>query len=121
MFIEIYSNISSVGLVLYSRINSLLYNEWFNEVQRQEQKSVKSSIIRHLIAPFNYVTEIDKNIYLGNAYNAADFSYINILEIDVIINVTKEISNFFEENDSLKYYKLEIEDNNNENMSQFIT
>ena len=120
MIYTAYSNISSIIRVLYNRINHLIYTESdyiLQNVERQIDKPLICSIITHISAPFNYASYIDENIFLGNAYNAADFSYMEFLEIDIVINVSKELSNYFEGNSKIEYYKLEIHDVNGEDMS----
>jgi hypothetical protein len=60
-------------------------------------------------------TEVYKNVYLGSAYNAACWDTIEKYNIKYVINVTSEISNYFEHK-GIEYYKISIKDNNNESI-----
>lgn len=68
------------------------------------------------IAFFCRPTHIIDNIYLGSAFNAANYSQLTELGIEVIINVTKEISMHFP--DHYIYEKFELYDNDEENLEK---
>jgi hypothetical protein len=54
-------------------------------------------------------------IYLGNSYNSANYSTLNNCNIECIINVTKEIPNYFENN--FNYLNIPILDNNEDSLT----
>ncbi len=76
---------------------------------------------RQLIWFYSPPTKILSNLYLGSSFNAYDIEQINKLNINVIINVTEEIDNFYESNLKLTYYKYPIADNNVDNISEILS
>lgn len=58
------------------------------------------------------------NIFLSGAHGAANYSVLKNLDIKTIINVTKEIQNYYP--DDFKYYKYEILDNDNAEIEEYI-
>ncbi len=76
-------------------------------IKRMRDKPLTESIYEHITAPFISATKIDNTIYLGNAFNAADYNYIKNNGITAIVNASKEISNYFETNSDLQYFKLD--------------
>jgi len=61
------------------------------------------SYMRDLIA--TEPTQIQSNIFLGSAFNAADQNWLQKNNIEVIVNVTPGISNYFP--DQYKYYNFD--------------
>jgi protein-tyrosine phosphatase len=90
-------------------------------VERMREKPLTESFYDHISAPFIHVTQIDENIYLGNAFNAADYYYLQNIGIIGIVNASKEISNYFEEYDTnIKYFKLEdVKDINKSSIKKY--
>jgi hypothetical protein len=82
-------------------------------VTRQIKLPAKTSIYNHIINIFLYPTNIIDNIYLGNGYNASNYSVIRDYDIKYIVNVTKEIPNYYE-------YNI-ITSNNNSNNGSLCT
>lgn len=62
-------------------------------------------------------THIIDNIYLGNGNNAANINTLNQFNINIIINVTTELDNYFE--DQFEYYKFELLDEKNNDISNY--
>ena len=58
---------------------------------------------------FTNPTHIIDNIYIGNAYNAADYYTLKKLGIKKIVNVSEEISNYFPS--EFEYYNIKVLDN----------
>ena len=67
---------------------------------------------------FSEPTKIIDNLYLGSAYNAASFYKLKNNNIKLIINVTNSISKYYP--DDFQYLKYELEDNNNDSISEFL-
>jgi protein-tyrosine phosphatase len=86
-------------------------------VKRMRNKPLTESIYDHISAPFINITQIDDYIYLGNAYNAADYYYLKNFGITGIVNASNEISNYFEDN--FDYFKIDIFDINNSSIYKF--
>lgn len=59
---------------------------------------------------FTQPTHIIDNIYLGSAFNAATYQTLRDLDIKVIINVSKEITNYYD--DEFIYHRYDLYDNN---------
>jgi len=65
-------------------------------------------------------TKILPNLYLGSAFNAYDIDKLSELNIRVVINVTKEIENFYGDNLRFTYYKYPIADDNKEDITDIL-
>lgn len=61
-------------------------------------------------------TKVDDNLYLGNSYNAANYHQLKDLDIEIIINVTQEITNYYEYCEEFEYLKIDVLDNNNNSL-----
>ena len=79
-------------------IQKYLNGTKISSVTRQIKLPVQKSIYNHIVNIFLYPTNIIDNIYLGNGYNASNFSVIRDYDIKYIINVTNEIPNYYEYN-----------------------
>lgn len=65
----------------------------------------RKRITNHITNLFLEPTHIIDNIYLGNAYNASNYATISKYNIAYIVNVSKEIKNYYEqENKSGDFY-----------------
>ena len=53
-------------------------------------------------------THIIDNIYLGSAFNAADYQWLKINKIEIVVNVTPGINNYYP--DEFKYHNVIVED-----------
>jgi hypothetical protein len=67
---------------------------------------------------FNDPTHIIDNIYLGSAFNAASYDTLKKHNIKVILNITKEISNYFP--NEFIYERCNIYDNNKHSIQKFL-
>jgi protein-tyrosine phosphatase len=67
---------------------------------------------------FSEPTYIIDNIYLGSAFNASNYNSLKQNNIGLIINMTNEISNYY--NDEIIYKKYGLYDNNNEPIIQYL-
>jgi len=89
-------------------------------VKRLHDKSVVISIYEHVSAPMRSMVHIIDNIYLGNAYNASNYTYIMENNIKCIVNATGEIDNYFEDDNKLTYMKLGgVVDNSTSSMTNY--
>jgi predicted protein tyrosine phosphatase len=75
-------------------------------VKRLHNKPVIQSIYEHISAPIRSMVHIIDNIYIGNAYNASNYTYLMENNIKCIVNATDEIDNYFEYDKNLSYLKL---------------
>lgn len=62
-------------------------------------------------------THVINNIYIGSAFNAANYSQLNSLNIKVIINMTNEISIYFPDEYICK--RFGVYDNDDADMSKY--
>jgi len=89
-------------------------------VKRLHDKPIITSIYEHISAPIRSMVFIIDNIYLGNAYNASNYTYIIENDITCIVNATGEIDNYFEYDNKLTYMKLGgVIDNSTSSMSNY--
>ena len=64
-------------------------------------------------------THIIDNLYIGSAYNAANFAQLKSFDIKVIINMTNEISNYF--SNDFTYRQFQLYDNNVDDIEKYLT
>ena len=76
------------------------------------------NILTEYIYFFSKPTHIIDNIYLGSAFNAASYYDLKELNIRSIINVTKEISQYYP--DDFTYLNYNIYDNNKDSISDLL-
>lgn len=67
---------------------------------------------------FSYPTYICDNIYLGSAFNAASYDTLQELDIKVVLNITKEITNHYP--DDITYLRYDIYDNNKHSIEKHL-
>lgn len=67
---------------------------------------------------FSQPTHIIDNVYLGSAFNSACYRMLKEIGINIIINVTREIQNYFP--DDFTYKKYDLYDDNKEDVSPYL-
>lgn len=105
-------------------LKSKSYNYYMNygtdmTVTRMKQDNGLTDKIVYFFSKPNEI--IDKNnikLFLGSAYNSANYDILKSLNINKIINVTEEIPNHFE--NDIEYMKIPILDNNSNHFSNEI-
>lgn len=70
---------------------------------------------------FSEPTHIVDNIYIGSAYNACDYQTMQNNNIKMVINVTTELSNYFDGCDGLVYLNYPLYDNNKESIRDYLS
>ena len=60
------------------------------------------------------------NIYLGNAYNARDYYKLKEQNIGLVVNCTKDIPNYFEDEEDIEYERVDVQDVNGANILPYI-
>lgn len=113
MFSNLFSFTRMCANHSYNNIIDYFYNERTvlnNDVKRmnKDTNNYYDTFINLWIEP----TWIIDNIYLGNGYNASNYKIIEEKNIKTIINVTKEIDNYFEYTNEFNYIKIPINDTN---------
>ncbi len=67
---------------------------------------------------FGPPTHIIDNIYLGSAFNAASYDALKENNITSILNITREISNYFPED--FQYVRYDLYDNNKHSIKSYL-
>lgn len=95
------------------------YNGLGENVERE-----KKDKDRYVTKIYNFFSEPslineteDIKVYLGNSYNAANFSTLNDIDVECVINVSNEIPNYFPNN--YDYLNISVPDKNNYHMKDF--
>lgn len=103
---------------LYDYIVNYLYNREYSgdKVKRMypQNDTLYENVSKLMVPP----TQITDRLYLGNAYNAINKELLDELNIGLIVNVTKEIPNYYE-NDDYQYVKIPIYDDNNASLREY--
>ena len=116
-------SIYNTGTYLYS-ILKVTYAKMFTitdhydslmGVKRQYPRPPLSKVITSI---FDNPTHIIDNIYLGNAYNAANYETLRNSNIKNIINITNNIPNYYE--DYFEYKNYVMKDNNQSSISEYL-
>lgn len=83
-----------------------------NSVTRmREENSIRDKLYSFFSKPNKIIDQRNIKLFLGSAYNSANYNILQELKINKIINVTEEIPNHFE--DSISYLKISILDDSN--------
>lgn len=110
---------SNYLLALPKVIYDKSYDFYYNKVDRKFKRIYPDNSYLEQYSTFVYPpTEIIDNIYLGSAFNAACFYQLKTLNIGLILNVTKEITNYYP--DEFVYHKFRIYDDNKENINSYL-
>jgi hypothetical protein len=120
--------------VFYDRVSNYFYNTEDKEENYIDKDNIiskddlitlphnriykKLSTYEQLSWFFSEPTYIIDNIYIGSAYNAANKTVLDKLNIKCIINVTTEINNYFPDN--IVYIKYSLYDNNRESIKKYL-
>ena len=87
----------------------------FEKVQRNfPQESYYNSLYTLITSDANKIID---NLYLGSAFNAADYNWLKQYNIKLIINVTPCISNYYE--NEIEYYNYNTLDLNSGSLLAF--
>lgn len=97
--------------------NDIDENKIENKTYYKKRLFTPKSKIEQIQTFFAKPTYIIDNIYLGSAFNASHFDTLKDKNIGFIINMTNEISNYYE-NDII-YIKYPLYDNNKESIKQY--
>ena len=117
---NIYNKSKATIYVAYDKFNSTLKTNDLslnNDVSRVGGNNSYSSHIETIISSPSLIID---NIYLGSSFNAANYNELINNKISVIINVTKDISNFYEKEKNIEYYKIPIYDINDESIIDYL-
>jgi len=95
-----------------------LYDYYYGEYSNvKRMEPCNSGILINLNKLITPPTHIIDNIYLGNAYNASNYSLMEEIDTGLVVNITTEIPNYFPDN--LEYYNINIRDLNGKIIGEF--
>jgi dual specificity MAP kinase phosphatase len=92
-------------------------NQNVNNLYYKKRLFTPKSKIEQIQTFFSKPTHIIDNIYLGSAFNASHYDTLMDKNIGFIINMTSEISNYYE--NEILYKKYPLYDNNKESIKQY--
>lgn len=105
-------------IILWSKI--LYYSKNKNK-KSTPRIAPKIPWYRQMVWFYNEPTQILNNLYLGSSFNAYDLELLKNHNINIILNITYEIDNFYQSDLSLTYYKFPIFDNNVDDISKILS
>ena len=102
---KIYNSLGLVNVMkdkIYSFVWGINNSSTYKEVDRIYEKIPFVEQYKYFLMPASHIID---NIYLGSAYNASNLLQLNNQNIKCIVNVTSEISNYYENyNENFDYY-----------------
>ena len=81
--------ILGTGYIIKDKIKNYEFNDSISRIYP------KIPLIRQYSQFYSYPTKILPNLYLGSAFNAYNSTHLESCGINVILNITKEISNYY--------------------------
>ena len=106
----------SIIKVIYAKM--FTFTDHYDSLIGVERQYPRPSIKDAIYSIFENPSHIIDNIYLGNAYNAANYEILKEMDIDCIINITNNIPNYYE--DYFEYITYRIKDNNHHSIKEFL-
>jgi protein-tyrosine phosphatase len=93
-----------------------------NEYKPVERMFPTNSALDQTATFFGAPSHIIDNITLGSAFNSANYNHLTNNKIDIIINVTNEIQNYFPSiyKDGTTYFKFGIYDTNEDDIEKVL-
>lgn len=112
-------NIFSMTRMLKDKLVNTLYyrKEVLQPPAVTRMKDVSHSFMDNISRLCTEPTEIAPRVFLGNAYNASNFTCLQDHNVGLIINITFEIPNYFE--DHFQYMNIQIDDVNGEKIGVY--
>jgi len=115
-------NVFYMSRMLKDKSVSSIIDYYYNEYSQVDRVYPHSSGLFLNLYNLTYQpTFIIDDIYLGNAYNASNYSNIINNNIGLIINVTEEIPNYYSCENNIEYYNVSIKDLNTYHITDFLT
>lgn len=108
--------VSAYFKVLYDKLVGVYYYGTGHRVNRVYGSNPSSMHLSNILRPLD---QVDDNLYLGNAFDAADLRGLKELSISTVVNATKEIRNYFEDQEDMDYLKIDILDNGQATIEPF--
>ena len=117
MFRKVY-NIVYMARMLKDKIYDTMVNYYYNTNNRSVNRmNTSCSLITDIYNLSYSISHIKDNIYLGNAYASSNYYILQENNIGLIVNVTEEIPNYYEDfTQGFDYLQIKIRDQNDENL-----
>lgn len=115
IFSNIYNKTKATLFVTSDKIFDSITYYFGNEIKKKinpDRIDGDNSILSNIETYNLPASEIDNFIYLGSSIDAANYKQLKDNQINCIINVTKEISNYYE--DEFDYHRISVDDIENE-------
>ena len=123
-YMNIIYYIASYMRILPRKAGQFIYNQYYRipnyNTNRMIELPLTKKVWNHVENLYLEPTEILPGIYLGNAYNASNYKTIERFNIKTIINVSKELPNFFEKNTTINYLQIPVKDDSENHITEFI-
>jgi protein-tyrosine phosphatase len=121
---DIFYYITSYIRIVPRKAIQYLYN-YYNGIKplpatRMVKQPMAIKMWNHVTNLYLDPTEIVPGVYLGNAYNASNYSTVQRLNIKTIVNVSLEIPNFFEETTDISYFQIPVKDDAEHHITEYI-
>src|SRR3990172_5748102 len=100
--------------VFYDKMLAAVY--YFGSSNGVQRIYGHNSSYMHIDMLWQSADQIDEHLFLGNAYDAADYAVLQDMNISTIVNATRECRNYFEGTEGLSYHKIDILDSPTESM-----
>ena len=88
------------------------------EIKKMERLYPPTNTLYGYLHFFSDPTQVHDGLYLGSAYNASCWYTLEKYNIRYIVNVTIEITNYYESS-GITYYRIPIRDDNNESIQNY--
>ena len=111
-------NVVYMVRMIKDKLCDTMFNYYYNIHNKPVTRMNKShSLIKDIYNLSYSINHIKDNIYLGNAYASSNYFILQENNIGLIVNVTEEIPNYYEDfEDGFNYIQLKIRDQNDENL-----
>ena len=97
MFRKVY-NVLYMARMLKDKIYDTMVNYYYNTNNRSVNRmNTSCSLITDIYNLSYSISHIKDNIYLGNAYASSNYYILQENNIGLIVNVTEEIPNYYED------------------------
>lgn len=106
----------SILKVTYAKM--FTFTDHYDTLLGVQRQYPRPAIAKMIASIFEAPTHIIDNIYLGNAYNAANYETLQDSNIKHIINITNNIPNYYE--DHFQYKNYVMKDNNESSISEYL-
>ena len=117
----LYSKLN-LGWLLINKLKETVYNHIFsntqivNRIATNNKKNFLNKVTDYFSKPTLLYDE-DFKIWIGNSFNATDFTFLQKNKIQIVLNCSKEVPNFFKEHNGMEYYQYKIEDTNSQKIN----